>query len=277
MNRFLNYAVVGLIAGMGMVGCGLLGPEEETSPTITLDEIGSINVGTYKNVEGKVTAGEDITSISYEITTPTGGSVSTIEVEGPSSSSSDKIEFKDNNMIKITVTNSATAGDYVLKISATAGVTSSAEFDFTVTGSGAMALTEKTGMIANIKGPDLGSYDLVEGERIASTGSATVKDLMDMSLAGEGFAGKVTSGNGAKFATASASDYSDATDVSVKDLAADADLDEISVSTVGTVFVVKLGSSRGYAIVKVTGYDADAGASTGDNKGEMEFSYKFTD
>jgi hypothetical protein len=277
MKRFLGWVVVGLMAGFGMVGCNLLGPTEETSPTITLDDIGSIDVGTFKNIEGKVTAGEEITQIQYEITTATGGSVSTITVEGPSSSSSDKIEFKDNDAIKITVSSSASAGDYLLKITATAGVTSSAEFDFTVTGSSAVTLTEKSGMIANIFGPDTGAFNLVDGKRVSASASDNTKDLMDLSLVGEGFAGELGSGNGAKFATATASDYTNATDVSVPDLAADADLDEIDVSTVGTVFVVKLGNSRGYAIVKITSYDADAGASTGENKGEVEFTYKFTD
>ena len=277
MKRFLAWTMAGLMAGLGMVGCDLLGPAEDTSPTITLDEIGSIDAGTFKNIKGKVTASEDITQIKYEITTATGGSVSTITVEGPSSASSDKIEFKDNNAIKINVSSSATAGDYLLKITATAGVTSSAEFDFTVNGSSAVTLTEKSGMIANIYGPDTGSFDLVNGKRIAADASDAAKDLMDLSLKGEGFAGKVGSGNGATFATASASDYTDATDVSVKALAAAAGLSEVSISSVGTVFVVKLGSSRGYAIVKVTSYDATAGGSTGANKGEMEFVYKYTD
>jgi len=274
MKQLFKLLVAGAVCGMGFVGCGLLSPTEETTPTVTLDAISDIDVGTYKTVSGKVTAGEAITSIKYEVQNSSGAKVTSITVEGPSSSAEKTLEFKTGNLIKITASSSATAGDYKLVISVTAGTSVDAKFDFKVKGQAAVTLTEKTGMIANVTGPDTGAYDLVNGKRIPSTGSATLKDLQDMSLATVGFAGKIGTANGAKFATATAAEYTAATDVSVKALAAAATADDISISN-GTVFVVKLGSSRGSAIVKITRYAPTAGASTGANKGEADFSYKF--
>ncbi|MBN1309248.1 MAG: hypothetical protein JXA18_15090 [Chitinispirillaceae bacterium] len=276
MNRLLKSILAGSVVAAGFTGCGLLDATEEETPTITIESIGSIDVGTFKNVEGEVEAGEAITSISYEITDDDGNEVSTITVSGPSSSSDDKIEFKDNNAIKITVSNSATAGDYKLKITVTAGSTVDASFNFSVSGSGGTALTEKTGTISNIYGPDKGAFNLVDGERMGTSDDDAEKDLMDLSLVGEGFAGELGSGNGTKFAAASAADYTSATDVSVKALAASASAEEIAIDDVGKVFVAKLGNSRGYAIVKITRYAPTEGPSTGENKGEADFSYKFT-
>jgi len=275
MKQLMKLLVASAVCGMGFVGCGLLDPTDETTPTITIDNIPDIDVGTKKNVTGKVTAGEAITSISYSIENSSGTKVTTITALGPSSTNEKTLEFKNNDAIEVTATSGAVAGDYKLVISVTAGTTVEAKFDFKVKGMAAMTLTAKSGTIANVMGPDTGAYDLVNGKRIPSSGSASNKDLLDLSLVGAGFAGEIGTDNGAMFATATAADYDNATDVSVKALAADAAADKISISN-GTVFVVKLGSSRGYAIVKITRYDATAGASSGDNKGEADFSYKFT-
>lgn len=276
MNKLFKLLAVGAVCSLGMVGCGLL-PEDSTTPVITIDDIGSIDAGTYKNVTGKVTADEEITSISYSI--EKGGSpVTTVTVTGPSSSAEKSIDFSGNNTIKITVADNAEAGDYQLVIKAEAGAEGSGSFDFsvkakTVTGT---KLTEKTGTISNVFGPDKGAYNLVTGERVGSTGEEATKDLKDMSLVGEGFAGKLTSGNGSKFvAVSDAAAYTDATDISVKALADAATAADITIAD-GKIFAVKLGSSRGYAIVKITRYAPTAGTSTGDNKGEADFSYKFT-
>ncbi|MBN1760422.1 MAG: hypothetical protein JW863_18990 [Chitinispirillaceae bacterium] len=180
MKKFLGWTLAGLVVGLGMVGCDLLGPVESTSPTITLDAIGSIDAGTFKNIEGKVTAGEDITQIKYQITTATGGSVSTITVEGPSSASSDKIEFKGNDVIKISVSSSAAEGDYILKITATAGVTSSAEFDFSVSGgSTGTPVTEVTINAGANQNNDYGSsIDIDAGKAmIKSEAASNVSDI----------------------------------------------------------------------------------------------------
>jgi hypothetical protein len=276
MKQLMKLLVAGIVCGIGFVGCGL-SPTETTTPTITLDAISDIDVGTTKTVTGKVTAGEVITSLAYKIEDANGTAVSTITYEGPSSSTTKEIEFKDNDAIKIKVSPSATAGDYKLVITAVAGSTIDAKFDFKVKGSTGTALTEKTdGVISNVQGLDKGAFDLVTGTRIGSTEAATSKDLLDLSIAGQGFAGKLGSGNSSTFATATTDNYTSATNVSVKALATSATLTEVTVSTVGTVFVVKLGSSRGYAIVKITSYDATGGSSTGNNKGEVHFSYKFT-
>jgi hypothetical protein len=182
--------------------------------------------------------------------------------------------------IAVTVKPAACNGDYTMTITATAGsATGTKVITLTVAGAtacGSGLAVAGTGMIANIFGPDTGSYDLVNGVRIPSSGADASKDLKDLSLVGAGFAGTVGSANGTTFVAATAADYTNATAVSVKALAANATLTSISISTVGSVFVAKLGSNRGYAIIKVLTYDATAGASTGANKGEMTFEYKFT-
>ncbi|MBN1578303.1 MAG: hypothetical protein JW913_17210 [Chitinispirillaceae bacterium] len=144
MNRLLKLILTGSIIVTGFIGCGLLDATEESTPEITINSIGSIDVGTFKNVTGKVTAGEAITSIAYTITDASDNDVSTITVSGPSSSSEDKIEFKDNDAIKITVGNNAVAADYKLKITVTAGSTVDATFNFTVSGSGGTAVETVT-------------------------------------------------------------------------------------------------------------------------------------
>ncbi len=273
MNKLCAVLTVALV-GVAMTGCGLTDPEETSTPEITLDNISDIDVGTNREIIGEIKAGEAITAISYAILNDADMDVSNkFDIDGPSSDGSDKIEFDDGNF-KIKPV-SATAGDYKLEITVTAGSTVSATFPFKVKGTAAVTLTEEDGMIANITGPDTGSFDLVEGKRIPAGADDDSKDLADLSVAGEGFSGSLESKNGGMFVSATASDYANATDVSVKALAENALGSEVDVSSVGTVFAMKLGNGRGYAIVKITSYDEDAGS--GSNKGEVEFSYKFTE
>lgn len=286
MKRLIGLAVAGTMAGMLVVGCDLLSnPVDDDTCEIKLTTFSSITADSYTYLEATIDANVEITAVTVTVTKD-GEAVDDdlIDIQKEALPSGEKkIDIEENGEmeIMINVADDACDGEYVLTLSATAGSAEASKSNtFTVSDGrdcSATALTEKSGMIANIFGPDTGAFNLVDGKRVSSSAASTTKDLMDLSLVGEGFAGELGSGNGAKFATASASDYTNATDVSVPALAADAEMDEVDVSTVGTVFVVKLGNSRGYAIVKITSYDEDAGASTGENKGEVEFVYKFTD
>ena len=273
MKKLLGLVCAGAVLAM-MNGCGLVNPT--AAPTITISAIGSIGAGTFKNVTGTIKADQAITAVSYSITTAAGGAASGITASGPTYSNTNSMDLSGNNSVVINVSASAAAGSYKLVISATAGATAEASFDFTVSGgSSALAVTGTNCMIANIMGPDIGAYDLVNNARVPSTGSATAKDLMDLSRAGQGFAGALGTGNGTVFAAATSTDYTNATAASVKALANAATASSIAIAA-NTVFVVKLGSSRGYAIVKILTYDPNAGASTGNNLGEATFEYKFT-
>jgi hypothetical protein len=257
-----------------MSGCGVTDPV--SAPSITVSTIGSITAGTFKDVTGKIEAGEAITAVTYSIVDPvTGTAPAGITVTGPTSSTDKTMEFTATSPIRITVASTASSGSYKLKISAIANATAEASFDFTVTGGSSLLAVTATGKIANIYGPDLGAYDLVSSARIAASGSATLKDLKDLSLVGAGFGGKIGTGNGALFAIATSTDYTNATTASVKALGNAATDTSVAIAA-GTVFAVKLGNSRGYAIVKILTYDATAGASAAGNKGEATFEYKFT-
>jgi hypothetical protein len=273
MKKLAALLCAGTVMAM-MSGCGLTDPV--SAPTVTIAAIGSINSGTTKHVTGKIEAGAAITSISYSITDATGAATTGATVTGPTANNSKTQEFTDSDPIVITAT---TAGDYKLVINVTANATGSGTFAFTITGVLPVLLPVKAsdGKIENIAGPGMGAYDLVTSTRIASSGAASDKDLLDLSIAGDGFKGEIGSGNGSTFAAASATDYTNATAATVKTLATAATATKIAISSgAGTVFVVKLGSSRGYAIVKILSYDATAGGSTGNNKGVATFEYKFT-
>jgi hypothetical protein len=180
MKKVLALLCAGVMAGM-MFGCNS-NPLSSTTPTITIDNIGAIDVGTFKNVTGKVEASEAITAISYSIITAAGADVSSdqITVTGPSSSSTKTIEFKDANLISIIVKTAAVGGGYKLKISATAGsATGSGEFDFTVNGP-TSTLTEKTvtmGAQGNTTDPSLLDVDAMATLSLNSTDQTAIANV----------------------------------------------------------------------------------------------------
>jgi len=273
MKKLISLLCIGTVVAM-MSGCGVTDPV--SAPSIAVSTIGSITAGTYKDVTGKIEAGEAITSVTYSIVDAATGTTATdITVSGPTSSTEKTLEFTATSPIRISVGSSAASGSYKLKISVVANATAEASFDFTVTGGSTLLSVTATGTIANIYGPDIGAYDLVNSARIAASESASLKDLQDLSLVGEGFGGKIGTGNGALFAIATSTDYANATTASVTALADAATATSVAIAA-GTVFVVKLGNSRGYAIVKILTYNPTAGASTNNNKGEATFEYKFT-
>jgi len=136
MKQFSKLLVAAAICSFGFIGCGLLGPSDPSSPEVKLDNvIGSIGVGSYSNVTGSVSAGEAITSISYKIENSSGATASGITVTGPTiPADTKKFNFTNTSPIVITVANSATAADYKLVISVTAGSSVEVKFDFSVTG-----------------------------------------------------------------------------------------------------------------------------------------------
>ena len=279
MKKFLALlGVVGMVAMWS--GCGLTNPSGTTNVDITISTIGAVVAGgAAGSVEGTIKADSIITSVAMTVLNSSDADVTTgFTVSFTSGYTGKKsVNLKDDMSTTVAAKTGTAGGTYKLKITASAGsVTSSSTKEFTVTGGSALlAVTASDGKIANVMGPDLGAYDLVNSARVASSGAASSKDLLDLSLAGQGFAGSIGTGNGAKFAAATATDYTGATAASVKTLGDAATASTIAIAA-NTVFAVKLGNSRGYAIVKILTYDPNAGASTGNNKGEATFEYKFT-
>ena len=281
MNSLVKSILAGSIVAAGFVGCGLLNPSE--TPTCDFNDMSIASDvtagGGAVHVTGELKGSEDITDVSVSVLTSSGATASGFTTPYDAVVK-DKLDLEDDLDLKISAASSVTAGTYKLKITATVGGTEfSTEISFIVNaGSTGTSLTEKTnGIISNIHGPDEGAFNLVDGERVSASATSTTKDLLDLSVVTEGFKGELGSDNGSTFVVATEADYTNATDISVKALAATATATKVTISTVGTVFAVKLGNSRGYAIVKITRYDETAGGSTGNNKGEVEFSYKYTD
>ena len=280
MNNLMKSILAGSFVVAGFIGCDLVNPTD--TPTCDFNDMSIpsdvTTGGGAVQVNGELKGSEDITDVAVAVLNSSGSAASGFTTPYDAVVK-EKLDLENDLHLKISAASSVTAGTYKLKITATVGGTEfSTEISFTVkTGSTGIALTEKTnGIISNIFGPDQGAFNLVDGERVSASSASTTKDLLDLSLVGEGFKGELGSDNGSTFVVADAADYTNATDVSVKALAGTATATKVAVSTVGTVFAVKLGNSRGYAIVKITSYDETAGGSTGDNKGEVEFSYKFT-
>ncbi|HUI93226.1 MAG TPA: hypothetical protein VLX68_13345 [Chitinivibrionales bacterium] len=156
MKKFLGLVCAGVVAAM-MSGCGLTNPIG--APTITISAIGSINAGTFKDVQGTIKADQAITSVSYSVTDANGGAVSTITVTGPSASNTNSMSFDNTaaNELRITVSANATAGSYKLKISATASATADASFDFTVGGNTGTGVTTNAVTIGSYGNSQYGS------------------------------------------------------------------------------------------------------------------------
>jgi hypothetical protein len=272
--------LLALVSVVGMVamwsGCGITDPVP--APTVALDPIGAIEVGAYKNVTGKVEADSAISVFDCSIVTSAGDPVlsSQIEVSKPSGIIGEKsFTFNSANPIKITV-KSGPAGSYKLKITAEAGGASADfSFDFTVAGSSDPLLTVSgSDTVFNLIGPRQGAYNLVDGAKVSSTGSETIKDLKDITtIADPDFTAKLSSGNGTVFAASTSAAYDAATKATVKTAGDAATLTTTAILSAGDVFVAKLGGSRGYAILKVLSVTMD-GAS--DNVGKIVFEYKFT-
>ena len=173
MKKLLGLLSVGLAMAV-MTGCGL---SPIGAPTVTLDAIPSIAVpasgSNYVDVTGKVEADTAITAISYDILTSADLPASGITVTGPAAPmDQEKINF-DNQPIRITVTSGALAGTYKLKVSVTAGPSSDATFNFTVTGSAGGDVNTATVTIGSYANPTIGSSIDLDNGQVKAAAAAT--------------------------------------------------------------------------------------------------------
>ncbi len=141
MKRFLGWALVGLVAGMGMVGCDLLSAVDNDTCDIKINNtLTTISGGAHDYVDATVTANVEITEINVTVTTKDGAEVSSSQITVdkqtiPTGEKKIVIKQNDDMEIKITVNASACNGDYILTLEAKAGsVSSSKEDTFTVSG-----------------------------------------------------------------------------------------------------------------------------------------------
>jgi hypothetical protein len=146
-------STVGLVAMMN--GCGLNDPV--SAPTISIDNIGSIAIAASnvsKTVTGKIEADTAISSISAEVTTSSGSSVPStqIEVTTPAANGATSQNLTSTSGIVLVIKPAAQAGDYKLKITVTAGVEGSGSFNFTLTGGGTVSDITVDSLL-------IGSYD----------------------------------------------------------------------------------------------------------------------
>jgi hypothetical protein len=153
-----------------------------TTPVITIDAIGTINTGTYKNVTGSISADTAISSVSYAIVTDAGVSVPLFEISvtGPSASGGKTVNFTPPSPIRITV-GYAVAGNYKLKILAAAVLNSEASFDFTVVGSTGTPVLTATVTLGSYANPTVGSsIDLDNGTVIFAAAAVAPGSGVDL-------------------------------------------------------------------------------------------------
>ena len=278
LKKLALTASMSLLA-IGMTGC--LGDSDESAPALSIssDTASSVKAGESLDILGSYEIEEDnFGGLSVDIS---GEGFSDAELELVSQS----ISTDEDALLATAVAVDADAcnGDYTVKVTVMDADEneSSVSHDFTVTDGvdcgESVVLTEKTdGMIYNVSGLEKGAFDLVTGALVGASDEDTTKDLLDISVGGEGFAKTLSSGNGAMFVTADSEfSYADATDKSAMDaFTAGSAVETTAVLAVDDVIIVKLGADRevAYAVLKITKVDVDEGA--GDNTGVIEFSYK---
>lgn len=275
MKKLLSLLGVGMLVAMWS-GCGVTNPA--SSVTITIDAIGAVAVGGGAGqVTGKIETDSVLTLVTMKVLSGSTDVTSKFTVSFTSAYQGKKsADLKTDMSTTITALSTATAATYTLSITAEAGsITSTSTKDFTVTGNADPLLTVTgSGTVFNLIGPSAGAYDLVLGANVSSSGSATTKDLKDITtIAAPEFSGALSSGNATLFAVSTTAAYDAATKTTVKTAGDAAALTTTAALRANDVVVAKLGGSRGYAIIKVTAYTPD-GAS--DNVGKLEFEYKFT-
>lgn len=136
---------------------------------------------------------------------------------------------------------------------------------------------EKKDTVWNLQGLKRGAYNLVTGVTVASTGSATDKDVLDMAVvggAGVNWPKTLTSGNGTMFVKAAASfDFAAATDSStVKAYNAGTGSAVTPVLANNDVIIAKLRGGTRYAAVKIISVTETAS----DNLDYFYFGYRLT-
>ena len=148
---------------------------------------------------------------------------------------------------------------------------------YTVTTATQDELVEKTGYLYHISGPLQGAYDLKGDSLVSSTGSETVKYMINTDPASDNtqpssFTGSWNSGNGTEFVKADGFDYDGAT---IKDQIVGAflggeSMTEVNNPSVGDIYIANNGNE--YYAIKITSINVDYTAKS--NNGQMTFTYK---
>lgn len=277
LKKLALTASMSLLA-IGMTGC--LGDSDSSAPELTIsgDMASSVKAGESIPVLGEVESEAGIKAIELVFDNANLTSEQLALVSKGTSSDDDAILST-----SIEAAEDACNGEYSVEITAVDEDDKKAivSVSFSVTDGvdcgEAVVLAEKTdGMIYNVSGLEKGAFDLVTGALVGASEEGTTKDLLDISVGGEGFAKTLSSGNGAMFVAADPDfSYADATDKSVMDaFEAGSAVETTAVLAVDDVVIVKLGADRevAYAVLKITKVDVDAGE--GNNTGVIEFSYK---
>ncbi len=141
----------------------------------------------------------------------------------------------------------------------------------------AIALTEKVnGIVSNVQGPNQGAFDLVGEARVSSSGSASIKDLLDQSTVspnGVVYTKTFGSGNGTTFVKAGSSfSYATATNTSAaSEFGAGSASASTAVLAVGDVYIAKNSRfSNGHVVIKITAVNE----TSSDNTDNITFTYK---
>lgn len=247
----------------------------------------TVNEGDIGATTAKIANGSSLTKDKFSVSVAGGGSINANDTVPAASIASYVTGTSESTVtISINATN-AKAGTYTATLKV-----GTVEKDFTITvEKGAVTLTEKTASLYNPWGAKESAYNLVTGEPVLASGPdnggyMTYSDssIVDIALDNEAdirnkTVAEITSVNKGMFEfLTDGSGYANATDVSVKALAANATFpdNEMKDFEVGDVYLMKLAASRGYVILKITAIDhVDVEGSTS-HTGKVTFNYKYT-
>ncbi|MFW5775219.1 MAG: hypothetical protein ACOCW2_02920 [Chitinivibrionales bacterium] len=180
MKRFTkavaSISMVGTAALLltGLNGCDILNPEEnEDSASITVNEIGTINVSSGLQVytlEGQIKGDPQINDVDFSISRDDGGEITGVEVVTVNFAPENEKSVKLDDKVQIQVSSAACNGSYTLMISVEAGTANSSKpVSFTVAGA-----TDCEGPTEEL----LTDTTVTLGNQEASTGSALDVDSM---------------------------------------------------------------------------------------------------
>jgi hypothetical protein len=275
MKRALYLLSAVALGAAVFTGCGLVDPvDKDTADLVLTNDTVTVSAGQSVAINGSV----DASVVPTIVFAPS--NLTYITVPGTVITPTEK-KFKLSDIdLKISAAANTPSGTYYVEISILAGTVTTTKNQYvTVTGgtSGDTLAIAHSDTIWHIASEGRGSYDLVNGVTVAAASASTTKDIADASLAADAMGLVLVSKNGATFKAAAAADYDGATAAEVKTLALAATAENTGALSTGSIFVVKLGASRGYAIVKVLLADTtDASKTSGANTGKIVFQYKFT-
>ena len=267
MKKLLSLTAAALVAMVGFVGCE--NPlEADNEDTLTLPALTAMSASNTQTVSVAFSASA-IPTLTVTVTPASQGVTATIGTPAAKSGDVD---------LTITTSSAAVTGTYTISVELdNAGVTTTKTATFSVTGTVVDTLTINTAnKIWNILGSGKGAYNLVADTAVGSASSATLKDLLDLTATAGPISGSLGTANGATFVALTSAAWNGATAASVVTATTGATATSLTVAT-GDYVGVKLGSSRGYAVLKITEVNTtDATQTGGNNKGYITFDYKFT-